>query len=57
MAELSRGQLRRLLQTHDVQLKRCGRIWLIPLSELDEKLWWLRKSMQVRDMHEEIAAL
>lgn len=57
MAELSRWQLRRLLDTHDVQLKRCGRIWLVPLSEIEEKLSWLRKSMQVRDMHEQIASI
>ncbi len=56
MAELSQGQMRRLLESHGVQLRRCGRVLLVPLSELVDKLDWLRHSWRVLDAHRAIAA-
>lgn len=57
MAELSPRQLKRMLQSQGIRLQRRGRILVVPLSEIEEKMAWLRKSMQVRDTHEQIAAV
>jgi len=53
MAEVSRDRMIRILRSHDVKLKLSGRRFMVPLSELEEKLSWLRDSMETRDLYKQ----
>jgi len=48
-----RRRVIRLLDRYGVQKRWDGRGWLIPLSELNEKLFWLRASAEQRDVIED----
>jgi excisionase family DNA binding protein len=50
MTGISRWRLLRLLRRNKVAMVKMGVHWLIPLSELTEKLSWLQSSAEQRDM-------
>jgi hypothetical protein len=55
MAEVSTRRMSALLERHGIESVGRGRAKCIPLAELEEKLSWFRQSVQLRDMHDDIA--
>jgi len=56
MAGMSRERMQRLLERNEVRLKRSGRHFLVPLSEINDKMFWLRDSMEMRDIYRDSLA-
>jgi len=50
MAGISRQRMVRLLERNSCELQRAGRHLKVPLSELLEKMHWIKESMEARDM-------
>lgn len=53
MTGISPPRLSRMLERHQIKTVRDGRLLLIPLSEINEKLHWLRESLEMRDIYTE----
>jgi hypothetical protein len=54
-ASMSRERLIRLLERLGVEMMRSGKLWLVPLSEIEKKAWPFWESIQtaevLRHMH------
>jgi phage antirepressor YoqD-like protein len=50
MAGVSPPRMRRMLKRNGIKLQRNGRHLMVPLSEINEKMHWLKESLEVRDM-------
>jgi excisionase family DNA binding protein len=55
LAGVTRKTMRRLLKSAGIRPLMCGRKWLIPLCEIEEKMYTLRKSFERAEIYKKSA--